>query len=626
MSLEHTGSQGTGARDQVTPPQWSQSAPALPEGTKEPRCLRPADVEMCQSVLPCHANHRGELGAGQLLKWIDTTACLAAEKHAGVPCVTASMDDIQFEETVRVGQIINVKAKVNRAFNSSMEVSLEPVEIPSTAEEQLEHSLASERRRLRLCNEEGFNNLMHDSHLLRDAANRKDSTLKSTESTKVESIELVLPPHANHHGNTFGGQIMAWMENAATVAASRLCGYPTLKSVDMFKFRGPSNVGDRLVFKAVVNNTFQKSLEVGVRVEAYNCEEWNQGRPRHINSAFLIYNISSDQEQTQTFPDVKYSTKDGERRYLAAIVRKRIRLARKHILSHKEEESLSVPWDKNNQVYLGYKNVAALTVLAGKQEWEISSLQPKTLLIGSINDGKLSGSRGSKAAETTVLPPPCLTIRMRIFCWAAHHPCLSVAKMFNFLLVSFSDVQHVKKKTSKNIRIFTNEEEEMLSVKVEMEVMAPVSQTFSVLSDLQLRPTWDRHYASCEEVETAGDDEKVYHIKCPSVNSDRGRDFVVLMSRRQPCKEGEPYIIALRSVTVAAVPPLADHTRSEALCAGFLINSTGCSSCKVSYFNQVTSGVLPYIAGNLAGWSKSLEETASSCIEFLENSIKSTRF
>lgn len=41
----------------------------------------------------------------------------------------------------------------------------------------------------------------------------------STELTRVESIELVLPPHANHHGNTFGGQIMAWMENVATVAA-----------------------------------------------------------------------------------------------------------------------------------------------------------------------------------------------------------------------------------------------------------------------------------------------------------------------------------------------------------------------------------------------------------------------
>lgn len=39
---------------------------------------------------------------------------------------------------------------------------------------------------------------------------------------------------------------------------SRLCGtYPTLKAVDMFLFRGPSTVGDRLVFKAMVNNSFQ---------------------------------------------------------------------------------------------------------------------------------------------------------------------------------------------------------------------------------------------------------------------------------------------------------------------------------------------------------------------------------
>lgn len=40
-----------------------------------------------------------------------------------------------------------------------------------------------------------------------------------TSATAVQSIELVLPPHANHHGNTFGGQIMAWMETAATIAA-----------------------------------------------------------------------------------------------------------------------------------------------------------------------------------------------------------------------------------------------------------------------------------------------------------------------------------------------------------------------------------------------------------------------
>lgn len=40
-----------------------------------------------------------------------------------------------------------------------------------------------------------------------------------TRGTSVQSIELVLPPHANHHGNTFGGQIMAWMETVATISA-----------------------------------------------------------------------------------------------------------------------------------------------------------------------------------------------------------------------------------------------------------------------------------------------------------------------------------------------------------------------------------------------------------------------
>uniref|UniRef100_A0A672QVI4 Acyl-CoA thioesterase 12 n=1 Tax=Sinocyclocheilus grahami TaxID=75366 RepID=A0A672QVI4_SINGR len=188
----------------------------------------PVEVQMCQSILPCHANHQGELGAGQLLKWMDTTACLAGE-HAGMACVTASMDDIQFEETVRVGQVINIKARVNRAFNTSMEV-IQVQEVLSGVtkrvcvafstfvakptgthkvrkQEMLEYSLASERRRLRFVDISGL------------CSRKPVVPVVSTELMRVESIELGLPPHANHHGNTFGGQIMACMENVATVAA-----------------------------------------------------------------------------------------------------------------------------------------------------------------------------------------------------------------------------------------------------------------------------------------------------------------------------------------------------------------------------------------------------------------------
>uniref|UniRef100_A0A671SND3 Acyl-coenzyme A thioesterase 12-like n=1 Tax=Sinocyclocheilus anshuiensis TaxID=1608454 RepID=A0A671SND3_9TELE len=304
-----------------------------------------------------------------------------AERYAGMACVTASMDDIQFEETVRVGQVINIKARVNRAFNTSMEVgiyvtvqevlsgvtkrvcvdfstfvakptgthkvSLKPLDVQGSVEEMLEYSLASERRRLRLYNEEAFKNLMKDYYYLQNKDCTSNNSTKSWKQTsllmRVVSIELVLPPHANHHGNTFGGQIMAWMENVATVAASRLCGYyPSLGAVDMFRFRGPSSVG--------VNNTFQTSVEVGVRVEAYNCEEWNEGTPRHINSASMIYYIPGRDGEKQTFPDVTYTTLDGERRFIGAIVRKRIHMARKHILYSRDEGPISVPWDRSNQV------------------------------------------------------------------------------------------------------------------------------------------------------------------------------------------------------------------------------------------------------------------------------------
>lgn len=43
-----------------------------------------------------------------------------------------------------------------------------------------------------------------------------------------------------------------------TPQSSRLCNaHPTLRSIDMFHFRGPSHIGDRLVLKAIVNNAFK---------------------------------------------------------------------------------------------------------------------------------------------------------------------------------------------------------------------------------------------------------------------------------------------------------------------------------------------------------------------------------
>lgn len=49
--------------------------------------VAPGEVLMSQAIQPAHADSRGELSAGQLLKWMDTTACLAGKRgaHARAP-------------------------------------------------------------------------------------------------------------------------------------------------------------------------------------------------------------------------------------------------------------------------------------------------------------------------------------------------------------------------------------------------------------------------------------------------------------------------------------------------------------------------------------------------------------
>ncbi|XP_060057089.1 acetyl-coenzyme A thioesterase isoform X2 [Erinaceus europaeus] len=508
----------------------------------------PGEVLMSQAIQPAHADPRGELSAGQLLKWIDTTACLAAEKHAGVSCVTASMDDIQFEETARVGQVISIKAKVTRAFSTSMEIHLKPVSL-LTEQDRVEHSLASERRKIRLQHEETFKNLMKERSKSDDAIGDGEEGTVSTKSTSVQSIELVLPPHANHHGNTFGGQIMAWMETVANISASRLCqAHPFLKSVDMFKFRGPSTVGDRLVFSAIVNNTFETCVEVGVRVEAFDCQEWAKDQGRHINSAFLIYGAVDDKQELVTFPRIKPVSKDDFRRYYGALARKRIRLGRKYIISHKKEVPLRVHWNINNQVSLSDGNVEALQKLAAKSGWEITS-------------------------------------------------------------------------ASEKIKIYTLEEPDILSVWVEKHVARPAHLAYHLLSDFTLRPLWDPHYVSCQIIDWVSEDDQIYYITCPVVNNDKPKDLVVLVSRRSSCKDGSTFTVAMKSVLLASVPSSPQYIRSEITCAGFVIHAVSSNSCIVSYFNQISDSILPYFAGNLGGWSKSIEDAAASCIQFIENTM-----
>jgi acyl-CoA hydrolase len=85
---------------------------------------KPSDsiTTMSELVLPNDTNTLGNLMGGRLMHWMDIAAAMAAMRHCGCPVVTASADNISFENPVRLGNMVTIEAKVTRAFNSSMEV------------------------------------------------------------------------------------------------------------------------------------------------------------------------------------------------------------------------------------------------------------------------------------------------------------------------------------------------------------------------------------------------------------------------------------------------------------------------------------------------------------------------
>ncbi|HEY6761050.1 MAG TPA: acyl-CoA thioesterase [Baekduia sp.] len=129
------------------------------------------------------ANLAGNVHGGWIMKLCDDVAVIAATRLAGGRVVTAAVDAMKFRSPVKVGDVITLRATVNAAWRTSMEVGVRvesedvatgavkhtctayltmvalgddekpvplPVLTPRTAEDARRHGEANERRELRL--------------------------------------------------------------------------------------------------------------------------------------------------------------------------------------------------------------------------------------------------------------------------------------------------------------------------------------------------------------------------------------------------------------------------------------------------------------------------------------------
>ena len=81
-------------------------------------------TEMTEAVLPQDANVFGNLLGGRVMHLVDMAAAIAAHRHCRSIAVTASVDHIDFRNPIRIGEVITLKASLNRAFHTSMEIGV----------------------------------------------------------------------------------------------------------------------------------------------------------------------------------------------------------------------------------------------------------------------------------------------------------------------------------------------------------------------------------------------------------------------------------------------------------------------------------------------------------------------
>jgi len=75
-------------------------------------------------VQPNHANNYGTVHGGNVMKWMDEIGAMSAMRLAGEPCVTASIDRMNFHRPVPTGDVVVIESFVYDTGRTSVKVHL----------------------------------------------------------------------------------------------------------------------------------------------------------------------------------------------------------------------------------------------------------------------------------------------------------------------------------------------------------------------------------------------------------------------------------------------------------------------------------------------------------------------
>ncbi len=90
----------------------------------QPRSPALSETIVSELMMPHHVNNHGHVFGGVVLSMVDRAAGVAAMRHSGWPCVTVSIDRVDFKEPIFTGELVTCQARVNFVGRTSMEIGV----------------------------------------------------------------------------------------------------------------------------------------------------------------------------------------------------------------------------------------------------------------------------------------------------------------------------------------------------------------------------------------------------------------------------------------------------------------------------------------------------------------------
>lgn len=147
---------------------------------------------------------------------------------------------------------------------------------------------------------------------------------KIPSESRTVMTDMVLPSETNPLNNLFGGELLARMDRAASIAARRHSRCITVTaSVNHVAFNQSVPVGSVLTVEAAVSRAFKTSMEVYIDVWM---EDRHNGERSKANEAIYTFVAVDEFGKPTPVPPIKPETALEKERYAAALRRKQLSL------------------------------------------------------------------------------------------------------------------------------------------------------------------------------------------------------------------------------------------------------------------------------------------------------------